>query len=215
MLVVVQTARLSEEKLSQLKLFLSNYCDEQSFKVCPSSEEIVEQLKAKLKIHIFNIDTLDACNNYFENDGVSQSIQQYKEHLDNFLSATSVKEFQSTLKTGALTACLDDTEPRITLKLDEKTSDDTLMNVKKLAYYFFGSSSKALIISDIHIGSVCVTWIVPVSLVSALSAKALQLSTEYPGSRGVVIGLRIAPNEGLLQVSRIVTLYNSLRYYSS
>ena len=199
MLVVLQTARLPEEKPSRLKLFLSGYCDEQSLKDCLSSEEIVEQLKVKLKIHIFNIDTLTACSKYFENDRVSRSIQQYKEHLNDFLSTTSVKELRSTLKADAKT-CLDDAKPRLTLKLDETTSDDTLRNLKKLVYHLFGPTSKALIISDIHTGCICVSWIVPVSLVSTLRAKAQQLSSEYLASRGVlelVIGLRIAPNEGL------------------
>ena len=201
MLVVLQTAMLPEEKLSRLKLFLSGYCDELSLKDCPSSEEIVEQLIVKLKIHIFNIDTLDACKRYFSTDGSSRSIKKYKKHLDSFLSTTSVKLFQSALmKTGAITACLDDAEPRLTLKLDEITSNDTLMNLKKLVYYFFGPSSKALIISRIHYGCICVSWVVPVSLVSTLRAKAQQLSPEYLASKGVlelVIGLRIAPNEGL------------------
>ena len=34
MLVVLQTARLSKERLSRLKLFLASYCDEKSFKKC-------------------------------------------------------------------------------------------------------------------------------------------------------------------------------------
>ena len=114
MLVVLQTARLPEEKLNRLKLFLSGFCDELSLKDCLSTEEIVEQLKTKLKIHIFSIDTLTACSKYFENDGVTQSIQRYKEHLDTFLSTTSVKELRSTLKTDAIT-CLNDAEPRLTL----------------------------------------------------------------------------------------------------
>ena len=201
MLVVLQTARLSKERLSRLKLFLASYCDEKSFKKCPSPEEIVEQLKLKLKIHIFNIDTLTACCKHFRNSKVSQSIQQYKENLNTFLSTTSVEELQSSLLTDEIT-CLDDTEP-LTLKLNETASDDTLMNLKKLVYHFFGHSSKALIIRNIHSGCVCVTWIVPASLVSTLRAKAEQLSSEYLASRGVlelVIGLRIVPNEGLCYV---------------
>ena len=54
----------------------------------------------------------------------------------------------------------------------------------------------------------CVTWIVPASLVSTLKAKAQQLSSEYLASRGVlelVIGLRIA----LLKVC-IYAIYVSL-----
>ena len=198
MLVELQTAKLPEEDLSRLKLFLSGYCDESSFENCPSPKEIVKQLKVKLKIHIFNIDTLTACCKHFRNSEVSQYIQQYKVHLKTFLSTTSVKELQSSLLTDEIT-CLDDTEP-FTLKLNETASDDTVMNLKKLVYHFFGNSSKALNIRTIHSGCVCVTWIVPASLVSTLRAKAQQLSSEYLASRGVlelVIGLRIAPNESL------------------
>ena len=198
MLVALRNVGLPKKRLSRLKFFLSDFCDEQSFIDCSSSVEVVEQLKAKLKIHIFNIDTLTACSKYFENKGVSRSIQQYKENLNDFLSTTSVKEFQSTLQTDAET-CLDGTEP-LTLKLRETVNNDTLIALKKLVYHFFGDTSKTLIIRNIHFGCVCVTWVVPVSLVSTLRAKAQQLSPEYLASRGVlelVIGLRIVPNEGL------------------
>ena len=206
MLVVLQTVTLPESELKRLKLFLAGYCDEESFKKCPSPEEIVEQLILKLKIHIFNIDTLTACCKHFRNNQVNQSIQQYKVHLNTFLSTATVKELQSSLQTDEIT-CLDDTEP-LTLKLKETASDDTLKNLKKLVYHFFGDSSKALIIRTIHSGCVCVTWIVPMSLVSTLRAKAQQLSSEYLASRGVlelVIGLRIAPNEGLCLYTIICT----------
>ena len=212
MLVVLQTARLPKERLSRLKLFLSGYCDESSFENCPSPKQIVEQLKVKLKIDIFNIDTLCACCEYFKSKTVNRSVQQYKERLDIFLSTTSVMEFQSSLQTDEIT-CLDDTEP-LTLKLKETaiSNDDTLKNLKKLAYDFFGHSSKAFIIRIIRRGCVCVTWIVPASLVSTLRAKAQQLSSEYLASRGVlelVIGLRIAPNEGLCYCILLHASYNS------
>ena len=97
MLVVLQTAILSESELERLKLFLSDYCDESSLEEF-ITQELVKQLKAKLRIYIFNIDTLTACCKYFRNDEVSQSIQQYKGHLNTFLSTTSVKEFQKMLR---------------------------------------------------------------------------------------------------------------------
>ena len=204
MLLVLRTARLPKKRLSHLKFFLSDYCDESSFENCPSPEEIVKQLKVKLKIDIFNIDTLNACCKYFKSQIVNRSVQQYKKHLNKFLSTTSVKEFQYSLQTDEIT-CLDGTEP-LTLKLKDSAiiSNDTFMNLKKLVYHFFGHSSKALIFHKIHYGCVCVTWIVPASLVSTLRAKAQQLSSEYLASRGVlelVIGLRIAPNEGLCSIT--------------
>ena len=144
MLVILQTARLSKERLSRLKLFLADYCDESSLEDCSSPKELVKQLKDKLKIDIFNIDTLTACCEYFRDVKVSQSVQKYEEHLNTFLSTTSVKEFQSFLQT-------------------EVTSHDDALD--QLVY-------------------------VPTE----------QLSPEYLASRGAsehVIGLRIAPNEGL------------------
>ena len=211
MLVDLQTARLSKERLSRLKLFLSGYCDESSFENCHSPKQIVKQLKVKLKIDTFNIDTLCACCEYFKSQIVNRSVQQYKKHLNKFLSTTSVKEFQYSLQTDEIT-CLDDTEP-LTLKLKESAiiSNDTFKNLKKLVYHFFGDSSKAFIILKIRYGCVCVTWVVPASLVSTLRAKAQQLSSEYLASRGVlelVIGLRIAPNEGLCLYTLHVS-YNS------
>ena len=210
MLMVLQTARLPKKRLSRLKLFLSGFCDESSFENCPSPKQIVKQLKVKLKIDIFNIDTLYACCEYFKSQRVNRSVQKYKKHLNKFLSTTSVKKFQSSLQTDEIT-CLDDTEP-LTLKLKETANVDTLKNLKKLVYHFFGDSSKALIIRKIHSGCVCVTWIVPASLVSTLRAKAQQLSSEYLASRGVlelVIGLRIAPNEGLCYCILLHVSYKS------
>ena len=168
MLVVLQTAQLSKERLYRLNLFLSDYCDESSFENCTSPEEIVEQLKVKLKIDIFNIDTLCACCEYFKSQIVNRSVQQYKKHLNNFLSTTSVKEFQSSLQTDEI-SCLDDTEP-LTLKLKETANNDTLKNLKKLVYHFFGHSSKALIISVLeHVN-------VPEALVEELATLRLDFA---------------------------------------
>ena len=197
MLVELQMTILSEPDLERLRLFLSGYCDEISLESCSSPKELVTQLKAKSRIYIFNIDTLTACCKYFKNDEVSRSVQQYKECLNAFLSTTSVKEFQSSLQTEVTSH--DDTEV-ITLKLNETASNDTLMNLKKLVYHFFGNISKALILYEIRKGCVCVSWIVPASLASIFRTKTRQLSSEYLASKGVlelVIGVRIAPNEGL------------------
>ena len=126
---------------------------------------------------------------------VKCSVEQYKQHLDEFLSSTSVKEFKETLQTRIV-------NPKsfecITLKLDEGRGCDTLKKLKQLVYHFFGNISKAFIHCEVCAGCVCVTWLVPISLVPTLKTMAQQLSHEYLASRGVlelVIGLRIAPNE--------------------
>ena len=176
MLVVLQTAKLSKERLSRLKLFLSGYCDESSFENCPSPKEIIKQLKVKLKIDIFNIDTLNVCCEYFKSQRVNRSVQQYKEHLNKFLSNASVKEFQYSLQTDEIT-CLDDTEP-LTLVLGGTADNDTLKNLKKLAYHFIGHSSKAFIILRLGHGSIgkteYLTFREPDTLTNAVLDKNVQ-----------------------------------------
>ena len=194
MLQVLRDAELSESELSALKRFLSDYCDEFSIRMCSTVSEVVDQLIEKLIIYIFNIDTLNASCNKFGGCEVKCSVEQYKQHLDEFLSSTSVKELKETLQTRIV-------NPKgieyITLKLDEGRGCDTLKKLKQLVYHFFGNISKTFIHCETCAGCVCVTWLVPTSLVPYLRTTAQQLSHEYLASHGVlelVIGLRIAPN---------------------
>ena len=196
MLMVLQTAELSQKKLHKLKLFLSGFCDDMALKSCTSLELVVERLVKNLKIYIFNIDTLTACHKHqLIQCDMSQVVLQYKKQLDDFFSSTSVKQLQHSLHTKVTNPNL---EP-ITLKLNETANVDTLNKLKKLIYHIFGNTSKALILHKVRPGCVCVTWCVPTSLVPTLREKAEQLSPQYLASKGVlevVIGLRIAPNEG-------------------
>ena len=91
----------------------------------------------------------------------------------------------------------------ITLKLDESRNNDTLKNLEKLVYDSFGVRGRALILIRTGMGCVCVTWLVPTSLVSTMRAIAEQRSDEYLANLGVlelVIDLRVVPNEGLLHL---------------
>ena len=197
MLVTLKNAKLARKSFCCLKSFLSEFCDNELFEECSSLKEVVKCLKNELKISIFNVDTLTACCKHFVSSTVNESIQKYKELLKSFLSNTSVKEFQCSLQTKITS--LDSVES-VTLKLDETRSNDTLMALKKLVYHFFGNSCKTLIHCETRPGCVCVTWLVPMSLVPTLRIMAQQHSQDYLIGQGVlelVIGLRIAPNEGL------------------
>ena len=216
MLVVLRTTKLRGDGFLKIKLFLSDYCDEMSIRKCSNMIEVIDFLTKELKIHMFNIETLSGSCSLFKSRKVERSVQQYKHHLDEFLSSTKVKEFKHALDTQ-----VDDYSKveSITLKLDEPRSDDTFKALKKLAYHIFGVSSKAMVYRDTHPGCICVTWVVPVSLVPTLRAKARQHSHVYLASQGVlelVIGLRIAPNEGmfllLLNHLFILALFQSRKY---
>ena len=196
MILVVKRANLPDEKFDTLKSFLAEYCDEESFEDCSTINVLVKELKTKLKICIFNIHTLMECCEFLnDNTQVVAAIQLYKRELDAFLSSIIVREFSCSLhdiRHGV---------EEITLKLDDNTGKETVKHLKNLVAHFFGDTSKALILHRIQQGCVCVTWFVRMSLVPVLKAKARQLSPEYLASKGVlelVIGLRIAPNEGLL-----------------
>ena len=198
MLVVLKMTKLPKEKFTKLTLFLSTYC-QASICHCSTLNKVIEFLQENMKIWIFNIDTLIAIKEKFNSSKATSSIERYRQYLEKFHSSALVKEFQDALEVQINNTSHD--FDSIILKLDEVRTEDTLQNLRKLAYDIFGVHSKALIHIRTGIGCVCVTWLVPMSLVSTMRALAVQHSEEYLASLGVlelVIGLRIAPSEGLL-----------------
>ena len=162
MLVVVRTTKLSNKKFHHLKLFLTEYCDVDAIEDCSSLSKLLNFSKKGLSyIYIFNVDTLIVCCKHFDTFIVKESILKYKDMLDTFFSNTSVKAFKCSLLSQRTD--LHGLESVI-LKLDEATSQDTLKNLKKLVHHFFGNISKALIPCDFRLGCVCITWLVPMSL---------------------------------------------------
>lgn len=196
LLAVLSSIKLPEEDFDMLKQFLSRFCREKSIRTCSTMCGIVDILEEKLKIHMFNIDTLHACCKHFTISTVNSCVERYKQQLKTFLSNTSVLGFKSSLLTEVDVSNVE----LVTLKLDDSVNDDTLESLMHLAYYCFGNSYKALILCTIGPGCVCVTWLAPTSLVPTLKAAVKQHSQKFLSSIGVlevVIGLRIVPNEGL------------------
>ena len=201
MLMVLQGTELSHEKLTNLKRFLSVFCDDMSYKRCDSLECVVEQLQITSKISLFNIEPLTACCRckrppLFVTE-VRRAILNYKMQFKKFWSGISLKNFRCSLK-ERIHGFKDMAE--VTLKLNDTAVSYTSADIiEKLPYDTFGVSSKALILCEVHQGCVCITWCVSSSLVPTLREKAEQLSSKYLASKGVlelVIGLRIVPNEG-------------------
>ena len=194
MLLEIRSANLPSFKFDRLKMFLSDFCREKLIRKCTSLCDVVDLLVEKMKIYYFNIDTLIACCKHFDSAEVKDSIQQYEQQLKEFLSATTIKEFKGTLQTKIVDRSAVES---IILKLDESRTEDTLDALEKLVKHFFGN---ALFLSDVRPGCVCIIWLASSSLLPALRTMAEQHSHEYLASQGVleiVIGLRIAPNEGL------------------
>ena len=195
MLIKLGETKLKKKVFKRFKLFLSHVCDENSIQDCSAVSTVVELLVEKLIISLFNIDILCICCRRFVL--INGPVQSYKCQLKEFLSSTIVKNFKCSLKTEL--SRLNNVE-RVTLKLDESRTKNTLKNLKELLFHFFSNASKALVLCETRPGCVCVTWLVPISLVPTLRSMAEQLSHDYLASQGVlelVIGLRIVPNEGL------------------
>ena len=199
MLLVVKTAKLSSKKFRKLKLFLSDYCAEKSIQLCENLCAIIDLLVDCLKLYIFNIDTLTVSCKHFYDAKVQVSVQEYKKHLDKFLSSTQVKNFKDALRTKVLDcSCVEE----ITLKLNESINNNTLRELNNLVHHFFGNISRGLIHCKIDLGCVCITWLLPVSMVPTLRAMVKQRlqdpdyqdHLERQGVLELVIGLRI---EGL------------------
>ena len=196
MLLVVRTTELSSSKFSKLRIFLSDLCDEKSIRQYDDLCAIVDFLVESLKLYIFNIDTLTLSYKHFDDAKVQDSVQQYKKLLDNFLSTTHVKDFKKALRTE-VSDCRSVEE--ITLKLDESINSNTLRELNNLVHHFFGNISRGLIHCKIDLGCVCITWLLPVSMVPTLRAIVKQRlqdpeyrdHLERKGVLELVIGLRI------------------------
>ena len=210
MLLVVRTTELPSNEFYNLKIFLSDFCDEKSIRQCDDLCAIVDVLVESLKIYIFNIDTLTVSYQYFGDAKVQVSVQQYKERLDEFFSTTHVEDFKKALHTKVRVDCSSVEE--ITLKLNECINDNTLRELNKLVYHFFGTSRRRLIHYKIDPGCVCITWLLPVSMVPTLRAMVKQRlqdpeyrdHLERKGVLELVIGLRI---EGLCDYKLYIPLY--------
>ena len=160
MLLVLQKTKLSEEKLNDLKVFLSGYCDDGSFENCQSLMCVIKQLKIQSKIYIFNIEPLIACCNrkmcqpIFENE-VCLTLREYKSILDMFLASKPLKDFQCSLQEVNKHHHNDMVE--VTLKLNEDicTSNVTVGKILKIIpYKLFGMTSKAFVFREVHAGCV-------------------------------------------------------------
>ena len=200
MLAVLRMTKLPEEKFIELMLFLSSYCQASIFH-CSTLNKIIEFLQENMKIWIFNIDTLIAIKKKFKCNRATSSIERYRQYLKKFCTSTSVSEFQNGLGVQINDPSHDFDSIILKLHKARQTKDMTLLDLKKLAYRIFGVCSKALIYIRTGIGCVCITWLVPTSLVSTMRAMAEQRSEEYLANLGVlelVIGLQVVPNEGLL-----------------
>ena len=196
MLHKLRSTSQAKKAFDSLKVYISDYCDEPSIRNCSTLSDVLDILIDKLIIYIFNIETLTASRNHFAVE-MKHCVENYKHHLDHFLSKTSVKELIGTLKTEITNHSVVES---VTLKLDESKIDNTLKALKKLVYHFFGNCSKALAHSDTVEGCVCITWLVPTSLVPTLKAVAEQQFQKYLTNQGVLqlaIGPQIVPNEGL------------------
>ena len=197
MLLVLRRTKLSSDKFDTLKFFLSDFCDEKSFRRCSTMNEVIDLLKDELKIYFFNIDILTCSCKRFCNPEVDDSLRHYKQQLEAFFDTTTVKEFKGTLESQITDSSKVES---VTLKLDETKANVTLKALNRLVYHFLGNTKKTLIHHETRTGCVCVSWVIHSSLVSILKEKVAKLSPDYLASEGVleiVIGLRIAPNEGL------------------
>ena len=162
--------KLRRKKFINLRWFFSDFCDEESIKECATIDHIIDLLKKHAKICIFNIDALNASCKHFGNSKVTESLKQYRQQLDHFLSNTSVEEFK-----GALMKIDDSSKVEtITIKLDESRTEDTLKTLRKLINDFFGIHQKAVFHYRTDEGCVCVTWVVTTMLVPILREKAEQ-----------------------------------------
>ena len=199
LLLVLRSTRLSRGELTKVTYFFSDFCEESSICECSSLSAVIDMLQEKLKIFIFNVDALSASSKHLDNSQVNQLIQQYKQHVNNFLEKTPIKQLWKRSLCRQMADC--DYFETITVKLGErKAGEDTLKALNRLAYKLFGVSSKAMILSQNN-GCNCITWLIPMSLGPTLRSAASNLSKNELARHGVLkimIGLQIPLLEGTI-----------------
>ena len=193
MLLVIRNAELSSETFQNLLYFSADVCDDDHLLDCSSVPTFVCYFKRY--ISLFNIKFLMLIYEKFESSTVEESVQKYKQHLDAFLSSTSIQQLKDAFQ--CQTSLPNDVES-ITMKLVETESELTLANLKKLAYHLFGISSKTMILFRVGRGCVAIRWLAPMAVVPSLRKKAEQHSPATLSRLGVlefVIGLKVTSPE--------------------
>ena len=165
---------LKECDLAELQFYLDDLLDVDEFRKCKNIDEVLRKLRRD-RIDTFNIRYLEQLiSRFHKNKALVKKIEEYEEKKEEFLRATTVKEFQQAVVSKA-EAVTPKGMVTVTIKIPkEYGAPRTMKDVEELAKKGFKSCHKDFVKINVKPGSIIITWYVP----EALIGEILRLAQE-------------------------------------
>ena len=162
--------------LSKMQFFLNDLFDTDEFNSCDTVDKLLRQLRQG-HVDTFNVYYLQQLISHFhQGDAAIKLIKEYNKKKEQFLDATTVKEFQQAIVSKAETLPpkgMAEMTIRIPAELNIKESNKrTLKDVENLARRAFQGCENSFISIKVKPGSIIITWYVPESLCEELERLA-------------------------------------------
>ena len=151
---------LADCDIGDIQFYLDDLIGIDEFRKCQNIDEVLRKLRRD-HIDTFNIRYLERLiSRFHQSDAIIKTIEKYEEKKEEFLRATTVKEFQQAVVSRAETVL-----PRgmaaVTIKIPKEYGvPRTMKDVEELAKKAFKGHHKDLVRINVTPGSIIITWYV-------------------------------------------------------
>ena len=164
---------LKDCDITDLQFYLDSQVGVEKFHKCQNVDEVLHKLRRE-HIDAFNIDYLkQLIYQFHRNSALIQKLEEYEKKKEEFLRATTVKQFQQAIITKA-DAIIPKGMAKVTITIPSvyKNAPCTMKDVEELAIKGFKERKKALIKIHVKPGSIIITWLVPEALYEEILQEA-------------------------------------------
>ena len=151
---------LKECDLAELQFYLDDLFGVDEFRKCQNIDEVLRKLRRD-HIDTFNVRYLEQLiSRFHKNEAIVKKIEEYEEKKEEFLRATTVKEFQQAVVSKA-EAVTPKGMAAVTIKIPkEYGAPRTMKDVEELAKKGFKNRYKDFIKIHVKPGSIIIIWYV-------------------------------------------------------
>ena len=151
---------LANCNIGDIQFYLDDLFGVDEFRTCQNIDEVLRKLRHD-RIDTFNIRYLERLiREFHQSDAIIETIEKYEEKKDEFLRATTVKEFQQAVVSRA-EAVLPRGMAAVTIKIPKEYGvPRTMKDVEELAKKAFKGHHKDLVRINVTPGSIIITWYV-------------------------------------------------------
>ena len=163
---------LADCDISEVQFYLDGLFDVDEFRKYKNIDEVLRKLRRD-HIDTFNVRYLERLiSRFHQSDAIIKTIEKYEEKKEEFLRATTVKEFQQAVVSRAETV----TPKRmatVTIRIPEEYGiPHTMKDVEKLAKKAFKGRHKDFVRINVKPGSIVITWYITEGLCEELMQLA-------------------------------------------